>query len=369
MEEENDVTIPDVNSGVHTNVGMDFQKHCTIFLFLEKYHDLKDQKYFIILEHLDDIVFGFLDGNNALEKVESFQAKKRSPSNWTLNAMLEVVQKISATGQAILDDDHPKSPEFSQQNLFITNQTIELKTGKKNSTQFICTINETNTEVQYVDLEQEIKDKILLGNTKVSFTETEITHFENMSFKWIDLGRTSSAQIDQLTGKFIDVFGDLITDHKAALKTFLYALKSIESVFNNGNIAKLNDSKKRLESSAINELLNILTTKRKAYEFWRNKTDEICTALNISILERVNFELHYENSFDLFKDLKESEHQKILNFVADNTSIYGLHSKDEDCLSAFLAEFHLKKTTTYLPTQLKAVLAAAYVEIRSTILP
>lgn len=356
-----------VNAGVHTNVGMDFQKNCTIFLFLEKYEQLKDQKYFIILEHVDDIVFGFLDTDNTLDKVESFQAKKAT-SKWTLNSMLEIVQKIAMTAQAILDDDHPKTPDFSQQNLFITNQTIELKTGK-GATQFICTINETSSDVTYKSLDDQIKGKILSGNKDITFSQTEKDHFENLSFKWIDLGRTTKAQEELLTGKFATVFGDTISDHKAALQTFLYALKEIESTFNQGNVARLSDSSKRIESNAINDLLNILTTKKKAYEFWRTHADEICQVMQVNLLDRKAFLLNYENSFDLFKDLKESEHRKIYVFVTENTAIFGEHTSEMDCLSAFLTEFNKKKTSTYQPLQLKAVMAAAYVEVRSALIP
>lgn len=355
-----------VNAGVHANVGMDFQKNCTIFLFLEKYEQLKDQKYFIILEHHDDIVFGFLDTNENLDSVESFQAKK-SGSKWTLTSMLEIVQKIAMTAQAILDDDHPKTEEFSQQNLFITNQTIELKTGK-GKTQFICTINETTSEVAYTSLDVQIKDKILSGNRDITFSDTEKDHFENLSFKWIDIGRTTKAQEELLTGKFATVFGDTISDHKAALQTFLYALKDIESTFNQGNMARLSDSSKRIESKAINELLNILTTKKKAYEFWRAHADEICQVMEVNLLDRKAFQLNYENSFDLFKDLKESEHRKIYVFVNENISIFGQFTSDMECLGAFLAEFNKKKTSTYQPLQLKAVMAAAYVEVRSTLI-
>lgn len=80
----------DVNSGVQANVGMDFQRNCALYIFLNNYHKIKDKNYFIILEHYDDIVFGFIDDQNLLEKVETYQAKK-SADIWTNNYLFEII--------------------------------------------------------------------------------------------------------------------------------------------------------------------------------------------------------------------------------------------------------------------------------------
>ena len=349
------------NSGVHTNVGMDFQKNCVVFLFLENYTDLKDKKYFIILEHLDDIVFGFLDSNDSLEKVETFQAKK-STSKWTLSGVLEVIKKITISGERILNDPHEKIEAFVQKNFFVTNNTIELKEKKSKSV-----VNETASVVQFSDLDDEIKVKILAGNDVIQFDDTDKSHVDNLSLKWIDFGKTTEAQKQQLIGKMMDVFDAEITDYKAALETFLFKLRKIESTFNQGNVARLKDSTKRIESSEIQELLSILTSKKKAYEFWRDNSDAICEAYQVSILDKTSFKLNYENSFDLFKDLNESEHRKILLFVEDSKHIFGEHINQMDCMRAFFEEFERTKSTTYQPLQLKAVLAAAYLEIQNSL--
>lgn len=115
-----------VNSGVQTNVGMEFQKHCTLYLFLDKYEQLKSERYFIILEHLEDIVFGYLDENEILTKIETYQAKK-STNKWVLSGLFEIIKKIAETSQAILNDTHPKGNGFTQQNYFATNHTVEIK--------------------------------------------------------------------------------------------------------------------------------------------------------------------------------------------------------------------------------------------------
>ena len=84
----------DSNSGVQANVGFDFQRNTCIYIFLEEYNTLKTQEYFIMLEHYDDIVFGFLNQNGELSEVTTYQAKKSS-NVWTTNKVYEIIQKIS----------------------------------------------------------------------------------------------------------------------------------------------------------------------------------------------------------------------------------------------------------------------------------
>lgn len=356
---------PEINAGVHANIGMDFQKNCTIYLFLEKYNELKNQRYFIVLEHLEDIVFGFLENDTELSKIETYQAKKSS-KKWTNGTILEIIKKIAETSQSILDDSHPKTSSFHQENYFATNHTIELK-SKVDKQDYVCTVNEAMEIYEYKNLDQNIKDKLLKGNNKVTFDNENKTNFETLKFRFIDLGRSYKSQLDQLNGMFISVFGDSLTDHKAALHTFYYALKTIESRLNQGNVAKLSDNKKRIESCEIENILNILTTKKLAYDFWREKGDEIRQELNINLFDASTFELHYHNSFDKFKDINESEHQKIFDFVKSNKQIFKKHSSDKDCMSDFIDSFNNQKSTTLSNLQLKATIVAAYIEIKNTL--
>ncbi|WP_417195381.1 hypothetical protein [Bizionia sp.] len=355
-------TNPEVNAGVHANVGMDFQKNCTIYLFLENYHSLKNQRYFIILEHLEDIVFGFLN-RDELIKIETYQAKK-STSKWSISGVLEIVKKITETSQAILNDPHPKSNNFLQENFFATNNTIELKC-KVDKQNYTCTVNETNELNTYSSIDKEIKNKLEQGNKNISFTTENIKNLDTLTFRFIDLGRNTKSQLNQLNGMFVSTFGDSIVDHKAALETFYFALEKIEREFNQKNIAVLNDNKKRIESSEIASIINILTNKKLAYDFWREKGEEICEELNISIFDAKTFELHYENSFDKFKDINESEHQKIYDYIKNNQGIFQTHSTDRACISSFLSSFKREKSSTLLELQLKAAIAAAYIEIKN----
>lgn len=357
---------PEVNAGVHTNLGMDFQKNCTIYLFLEKYNELKNQRYFIILEHLEDIIFGFLENQTELSKIETYQAKK-SPSKWTLNSkVLEIIKKITLTSQSILDDPHPKTKEFLQENYFATNNTIELQCVTKKK-KYVCNVNESNDNCKYVNLDKDLKDKIGRGNKNVTFTADNISNLETLSFIYIDLARTTKSQWEQLNGKFSFIFKDSILDHKAALSAFYYALHEVETTFNQGNVAFLNDNKKRIESAQIEQILKILTTKKLAYEFWRKKGEQICKELNITLYNTKTFELHYLNSFDKFKDIKEGEHNKIYNFTLNNKHIFNSYLTDIDCIIGFVDAFNKEKSTTLSDLQLKATIAAAYFEIKDTL--
>ncbi len=360
----NDQIDTNVNSGVQTNIGMDFQKHCTIYLFLDNYEKFESSKYFIILEHHEDIIFGFLNTANDLIEIETYQAKK-STNKWTLNGLLEIIKKISQTSQQIDLDKHGKSKSFSQKNYFATNNSIELKCSVK-GVKYKKTVNESCHTLKYSNLDKNIKNKICKGNKDVKFTEGDLSTFETLYFKYIDLSRTPKAQIEQLIGKFNSVFGDSITDHKAALYTFISYLKEVESTFNQSDIANLGDKTKRIESHRIRKVIDILTTKKKAFDFWRRKGDEICEKINISMFDVKIFELHYQNSFDNFKDLHESEHRRIHKFVLDNDSIFKNNYTDKDCISSFIDEFNKNKTTTFGEIQLKATIAAAYVEAKYT---
>ncbi|WP_221628815.1 hypothetical protein, partial [Elizabethkingia anophelis] len=92
---------------------------------------------------------------------------------------------------------------------------------------------------------------------------------------FIDLGRNTKSQLDLLTGKFKSVFGNSILDHTAARDTLIYHLKEIESTYNQRDFPKLSDKNKKIDSSQINAIINILTTKNLALEFCRKKVEKI----------------------------------------------------------------------------------------------
>lgn len=353
---------PSVNAGVHANVGMDFQKHCAIYLFLERYETIKNERYFIIIEHHDDIVFGFLDQNNALKKVETYQAKKSSKA-WTITTLIEIIHKIVQSSKDVVNDSHPKTNPFEQINGFITNHTIKLRAGKKPNIASRL-VNETDDLVTFKSLDREIRKEILKGNAAHKFTKNDLDYFDNIIFSYVDLGKKSSSQLELLQGKFNTVFGEDIADSKAALDTFLKYLHEIESRFNQGNAATLQTSNKRLESPEINDLLNILTKKKMAFKVWRNQADVLSNTLQIPVSQRTVFELHLQNSFDKLKDLTEAEHHKVFNFVEEHQEWLDEHFTDGECIERFYSEFTTAKSTTLSDIQLKAVITASYIEIK-----
>jgi len=354
----------DVNSGVQANVGMDFQRNCSLYIFLEKYHEIKNKRYFIILEHYDDIVFGYLDSNNNLNKVETYQAKKSS-TTWTNSAVFELIQKIVDNGISLLKDDLVKANDYSKDQFFITNNTIKLSCRNLLKEEINFYINETNESVHFMNLPNDLRETLLKGSKKIIFNPEQQLHFSTLNFAYLDFGRNSKTQLSLLIGKFQEVFGNSILDHKAARDTFLNRLNILDSTYNQGNISKLSDVSKRLESSSINEILDVITTQKLALEFCRKKSEKICEKLEINLFDSRYFELNFENSLDRFKDLTQGEHRKVFDFVSDNSNLFTQFFKDEKCIKALYNKFLNDKSSTLLEIQLKAAISAAYYLIKT----
>ncbi|MCT4138261.1 DUF4297 domain-containing protein [Elizabethkingia anophelis] len=353
----------DSNSGVQANVGFDFQRNTCIYIFLEKYSALKDQNYFIMLEHYDDIVFGILNEKSELAEITTYQAKKSS-TNWTTNKLYEIIQKICNSGVELLKDELKKSSSYSQLHHFITNNTISLdykcSTSKKTEKLYV---NETNESVKYSDLPVDCQTNLKKGNTNIKFDKDQLAQFPNLNFSFIDIGRNTKSQLELLSGKFKTVFGKLILDHDAARDTFIFNLKGIESTYNMGDQPKLKDVSKRLESSKINEILNILTTKNLALDMCRKKADKIYDELGINVVDALNFELDFENSLDHFKDKKQGEHQKIIKYIESKKPTFVSYTNDVNCIKYLHDDFLKYNSSLLSPTQLKAAIAAGYYQI------
>ncbi|MBD3581552.1 hypothetical protein [Flavobacterium selenitireducens] len=354
----------DINSGVQANVGMDFQRNCSLYIFLEKYPRIRNDKYFIILEHYDDIVFGFLNSNDELDKIETFQAKKSSKV-WTNSDIFEIVDKIIGNGIVLLKDSHAQSSIYIKEQFFVTNNTIILSFKNDKNKKVKVYINETNETVHFHQFHEKLQESLQAGNSTYKFDDNQKLHFSTLNFSYLDFGRNTKTQLELLVGKFREVFGNSILDHQAARDTFLNELDKLDSTYNQGNKASLSDKSKRLESSKINEILDVITTHKLALEFCRSKGEKIREKLKVSIFESRNFELNFENSLDRFKDLTQGEHQKILEFVNTNSDILRIHFNDEDCIEDLYNNFLKQKNTTLTETQLKAAISAAYFLIKS----
>lgn len=350
----------DSNSGVQANVGFDFQRHTCIYVFLDKYHEIKNQEYFIFLEHYDDIVFGFLNSNGELSQVSTYQAKKSS-TVWTTNQVYEIIQKICNSGIEILKDDHKKSFDYILTQHFITNNTIALdyKCSEEKKKKKIY-VNESDDSVPYKNLDKDCQQALKKGNKTISFDTEQINHFDYLNFTYIDFGRNSKSQLEQLRGKFETVFGRYIIDHSAARDTLIHHLKQIESTYNQGDIPRLNDKSKRLESSQIESIFNVLTTNKLAMDFCRRKASDICQDLKINVLDAMSFELTFENSLDEFKDLSQGEHQKIIRFIEGKKSIFTNYTDDVACIKDLFDCFLNDQNTTLNTLQLTAAMSAGY---------
>lgn len=350
----------DSNSGVQANVGFDFQRNTCIYVFLDNYIGLKNQEYFIMLEHYDDIVFGLLNTNGELSQVTTYQAKKSS-TVWTTNQVYEIIQKISNSGIEMLKDNIDKSSDYKQSQYFISNNTIALdyicSTEKKTKKVYV---NETNESIAYPSLNIDCQNSLKKGNSDIKFDSEQIGHFENLNFTYIDLGRNTKSQLELLRGKFETVFGKSIIDHTAARDTLIFHLKEIESTYNQGDIPKFSDKHKRLESAKIESILNTLTTKNLALDFCRKKAEKICDELSINVLDAMSFELYFENSLDEFKDLKQGEHQKIIRFIENKKSIFSDFTNDVLCIKELHSLYLKEQNSTLNSIQLKASMAAGY---------
>lgn len=345
-----------INAGVHAGTGFEFQKHCALYILLENWEDYKNRKYFICIEHHDDVLFCHQTEDELIEHIKTYQAKKAS-SKWTLTKDFYVIlQKILSVGKNIrLDKSVSKEANYAQDLSFISNSYINLKYQQQNTS-----INETNKTIKFTDLDLIIQNRV---KDEIEKIDSDLSEIDNLIFSYIDFSKTSESQRNQLVGMFENIFGEKVKDHKASLETLLSLFRKIELTFNQGASVKLLDSSKRLDSAKINDAIDIITTKQKAFEYWRSKKSELAKILKITKLQQENFELHFENSFDYFKDLKQVEHQKIFNFVNTNQILFDKCYSDEECINLLYEEAIKIEVLRQNELHLKAALFAAYIEV------
>ena len=255
------------NAGVHGSTGLEFQKHCALYFLFNKYQNLKDRKYFICLEHHDDFLFCYQTKDNLILSIQAYQAKKAS-TQWTLGKeMYEFIKKMIEVGLSLNADDMPKADNYKHDLEFITNNSIKLTICKKKDNNITININESNSKVKFIDLNKEISSKIKAEVEKISRDNLDvISELENISLGYIDLPKNNQMQKNCLVGEFNRVFGERVNDHKAAVDTLLLLFRDVENTLNQGNVAKLMDKSKRVDSKQINDALEIITTKKMAFE-------------------------------------------------------------------------------------------------------
>jgi L-rhamnose mutarotase len=337
------------NSGTDGAGGYEFQLHGALYVLLEQYNDIKDTKYFIFLEHYEDFLFVYMDNNDLINKIETYQSKK-SAKKWTISNkdFEEIIIKILEVGINLKNDDISKCDSYFHDLHFISNREIDILKE---------VVNERRKLIGYSELKEEAKNKI-----KSFIQDKHIEELECLRFKYIPLSTDFNEQKNHLVGKFIEVFNDKVISPKSAVDTILSLFRKIELTFNQNNNVSINDKSKRVDNNQINELLNIINTQQKAFDLWRSKKDYIVDAMKIPYNNQEEFASSFNNSFDLFKDLNQVEHIKIYKFVENE--VPNLHFYHEyEGLKILLENFIDKENTTLTPIQLKATIYAAFVEL------
>jgi hypothetical protein len=362
-----------VNAGVGAQQGFDLQRNMALFIILDNFNDkFKGNKYFLSLEHLEDIIFCFINDIGESTHIDTYQSKKKSTGNWTVNQdFAVVVAKILETGGKLISDPYPKAKNYQHALHFSSNaimhftKSVAQKKPLKPIT-FSEIINDQNLISSFpslnIHIQSAIKDSIIkkykYGDSLPKELEQEL---ENLKFLFVDMTKTSKEQENQLEGKLSSIFGNKINDKKAAIETLFSLFNKIGLTYNQKNIARLNDKSKRVESDEVENALDIITTKSKAFDYWRKEERNISRKLQIRPFEKENFELMFYSAFDFFKSNQEAEHQRIITFVKENyLSCQGCD--EEECISELFVLFNNTNNTTFEVMNLKAVLYAAYFE-------
>ena len=348
------------NAGPSAQNGFALQRNTALYLLLENYKTkFKGEKYFICLEHHEDFLFCFLNNKKEVEVIEAYQSKKKSPKNWRLNTELfKIISKTLKVGQNLILDEISKSSTYKHYLFFVSNQTINLEVKKKKPSISISeSIKEDNSQVKYFSLHQEIKDRI----TKEITDKTLHNELNNFGFIYVDLNRTASKQKNELIGQLYEVFGNRILNKQAAIDTLFSLFQDIELTYNQGNKVKLLDESKRVNSETIDEAFDILTNKSKCFNYWRSKEREVSIALHIKPYESDKFQLDFTSAFDLFKSIKEAEHNKILNYVKNNYTKCITYTL-EDNVSELIIMFKKEENSIFTELTFKATFFAAYFE-------
>lgn len=362
----------DVNAGVRAQQGFALQRNMALFIILDNF-DKKfgGTNYFLSLEHLEDILFCFVDNHGHAVKVETYQSKKKSGGSWSIDSELaEIIVKILKVGKSLIQEQFPKCHNYEHNLFFSSNTSMQLKKvikidsdGKAVSKTYSEHINEENSEVNYSDLDQHIQNAITskLVNFDDYSNQNLSDELRNLKLLYIDFNKTNREQENQLRGKLDDLFGKKIHDTKAALDCIFRLFKDVELTYNQKSTARLSDKSKQVKSQDINRAISIITTKSKAFQFWRDHKRDIAIKLGIRPFEQDTFEMNFSLAFDFFKSQEEAEHRKILFFVKGNyTNCQGF--TEDECIDELFCKFNKVHSTNFDDKTLKAIIYAAYFE-------
>ncbi|MFP0264040.1 dsDNA nuclease domain-containing protein [Acinetobacter pittii] len=353
----------DTNSGVQASNGFAFQRNSAICILLDKYDLLVGNNFFICIEHFDDVIFTFLDNNNEVNNIDSYQAKK-STSSWSTDKVLgEIVAKMTNVGANLLLDKWPKNINYKHDLIFLTNNTIKLNCAnikKKGVESYSEIVREDNFFVSFSDLHENIRNNLI---EKMDKFEKNITQLENIKFMHLDVGATDKSQKEQILGKISKIFKGKFIDSNAALELILSLFRNVETVYNQGHITTLLDESKRIYSSKIFEALNVIENKTKTYEKWRLMANEVAKRLKIPLAVTRDYKRYIDNSFDYFKDLKMVEFQKIYHFV-NSSDVDSVCYSEEESILTLNKEINEKLQLNLSKEVILFAIVAAYVETR-----
>src|SRR6195952_3214433 len=181
-------TSKSVNAGTHNAVGIEFQKHCALYILFSNYNQLKSKKYFICIEHYDDVLFCLQGDANEITHIEGYQVKKSSDKWGLTQAFYEILAKLARTGTALENDQIPKSASYEHTLQFLTNHAIALLHKQQKPLPAISElVNESNSPVKFANLPKEIKD-VLNQNIELYLDpdKAPLDQVENISLAYID---------------------------------------------------------------------------------------------------------------------------------------------------------------------------------------
>lgn len=360
------------NSGVDAISGFDFQRNCALYLLLNDYDNYKDRDFFLCIEHHDDFLFCFrADSSIDIKEVQAYQAKKLSGKIWTINSRFsELISKMLEVGNSLRDDSAPKSGDYSHKLTFISNTESDLRykpskaekeKGKKEES---VKINEQLCVCKYDAMPEVVKNKIYTSVEEHCNEVGNIFHqkeLDELHIQWIDFPRTLKNQKEYLVGLLNRKFRN-VSDPTAAVDLLLNLFKEVESVYNQGRIISLMDTSKRVLSEEITKTIKIITTKSKAFDYWRSQKSEVCKTLEVLVTDRETFALKFESAFDLFKDLEQTQHTKILNFVRDNINLWAAYT-EADTIVVLSEQYQKNNSINFSTLDLKAIIYAAFFEV------
>lgn len=350
----------DNNAGVHSNNGFALQKNIALYILLSDYmNKFKDANYFICLEHHDDFLFCFLDNNQHCERIDVYQSKKTS-SYWTINNKLdEILNKLLETGSQLQQDKIPKTAGYHHNLHFTSNSPIKLIKKEKGKRDISTIVNEANCLICFKDINIVLQNIIKERLSKLP--SSNISELNNLHFLFVDINKTHKEQKNLLIGQINTLFGHQINDASAAVETILSLFTNIENVFNQGNKVKLLDVSKRVTSQEINQAINLITSKSKAFDYWRSQERQIREILRIKHADGDTFSYMFQTSFDLFKSIENQSHRMILRFVQDNyCNTNSLHLEE---IIQELYDLFLRTNNNYFnEIETKAIMYAAYFE-------